>query len=247
VTQAASVPDWPALLSRAEALLAGAAPELAAVPLYFVTASGTLFVDALVSGLTHPDLDRWLRADIGARWQGRGIAVLFNDGAEGVAGTVPPVLWAQHVACLAVHEVGHAVADRWGVTRAEAPEPSPQALALEKRVLPLAAADLAEGELSPEGWASEFLGHGLDWIRAVLHLRRRIGARGTYLPASVCIGRRGWLSLAETYDGALGDEPEQLAERPLAEILDSPPPPPFAELWEADRAEFETYYAEQPT
>ena len=226
------------MLDRAARLLAAAAPELRGVPIYLVAQSGTAFADSYLSAFTHPNLDWWLKDHLGDRWRGRGIAAIVNDTPGGLASEVPAAMLPDRVACTAVHEVGHAAADGWGLTRAAAGEPHEEEKAKARIMVPVAAKVVADRQPQSDGEIVRgFTTHGARWIRATLHLRRRIEAEGVYLPPCVCV-HGPFLSPGWVYDGALGDEPERLAGRPLAEILDSPPPPEFAAEWERDRAEF---------
>ncbi len=237
-------PDWPAMLDRAARLLKAAAPELAGVPLYLVAQSGTAFAGSCLSAFTHPNLDVWIKGRLAGRWRGRGWAVVLNDTAAGIPSEVPACMLADHVAAAAVHEVGHGFADGYDLAAAGS-EPGEDALKAGREITPLAAARMADrGAPTDRAIVGEFMAHGERWIRAVLHLRRRIEAAGVYLPASTCVGVRSELSRPEAYDAALADEPERTAGRPLAEILDSPAPAAFAELWERDRAEFASIFEE---
>jgi hypothetical protein len=177
--------DWPTMLLRAEQLLRAAAPQLDAITLYFVTQTGTDFADSALLAFTHPALDLWFQPRLGTCWLGRGAAILFNDTPSGVAGASPPELLADHVAALAVHEAAHFLADGWAMTRAEAPEPdAEESEAYSRRIVPVVAAYEADRAPLPVSAAiNEFFARGERWLRAVLHLRARIEALGTFLPA----------------------------------------------------------------
>jgi hypothetical protein len=228
--------SWPGMLERAVGLVRLAAPELDDVPLYFVRQSGTAFADAMLHGFTHPQLDRWLRSDIGDAWEGRGVAVVMNDGD---IDREPAEVRADVVAALALHEVGHALADGWATRRAEAREPTQEEVA---RIVPLAAAHAREPDAAPEETGltlvSDFDGHDDRWVRAALHLRARLEARGIYIPSSRVIGNRWGLQNPFAYQGALADEPAELADLTFEALLARPAPAAFVELWEEDRRNF---------
>jgi hypothetical protein len=78
-------------------------------------------------------------------------------------------------------------------------------------------------------------GHESPFIRVALHLRHRAEAAGVSIaPALVCPCWRYYLSLADRYAEALGDEPARMAGALIHDILAARPPPAFLRLWNED-------------
>lgn len=224
--------DWDGMANRAVALVRAAAPELTKVPVYLVPQSTTEFRGVTTLAFTGPRVDVWTRPTIGKSWRGRGVAVVVN---EKELDDEPPEVRTDVLAALGVHEVAHALTDGWALVRKRG---EPRLTRRDVLATIPAAAALYEEPPTDKIDDFEFDNHGIDWIRTALHMRARLERQGTYLPASRVIGRRPLLSLAETYAGALGDEPERMAGRPFADLLATPPPPAFASLWEEDRRGF---------
>jgi len=102
----------------------------------------------------------------------------------------------------------------------------------------MVAAHVAGPAYPPDFRESDYLTHGVPWLRTVLHLRGRLAMQGTDLSPYRVIGPRPCLSLGEDYVRALGDEPERCAGWAIEDILATEPPAAFAELWSRDHAEF---------
>jgi hypothetical protein len=79
-------------------------------------------------------------------------------------------------------------------------------------------------------------GHGLRFIRACGHLAWRARQHGHQynLRDLGATGEGYGLSHASHYSQALGNEPRAMADLPIRQILDSPPPTAFAQLWAND-------------
>lgn len=77
----------------------------------------------------------------------------------------------------------------------------------------------------------EWVGHGHSWIRAAIHLTSRATVHHGYVGFA---GEFYGLSSSLKYIEALGNEPWRLRNLPIAEILKTPAPTPFTELFERD-------------
>lgn len=97
-------------------------------------------------------------------------------------------------------------------------------------------------------WAAEptipadkpkWTGHDLDFIRTVCHLHGRVNMSGRMLCLSEIpfAGEPYGLSPSWKYLSALGDEPERMASKSFREILATPAPNSFLELWKRDIAQ----------
>ena len=227
--------EWDLLAARAVDLVRQAAPELAAVPIYLVPQSITPFAGSLMLAFTHPRLDVWVRSAIGERWEGRGVCVVVNDA---LLAEEPDCLRSDVLAAHAVHEAAHAIADDgWALTRGDDTEPDAESV---RRIIPLAAERMSSPQNAKVGPPGEFDVHGVGWLRTVLTMRQRLEDAGVYLAASRVVGHRPELSRPEGYAFLLRDETNRTAGLTFAEILATPAPPKFVELWEQDRRD---YYA----
>jgi hypothetical protein len=74
-------------------------------------------------------------------------------------------------------------------------------------------------------------GHEAPFIRAAIHASHRAGV---YASDCRVAGAVYGLSACPWYEHALGDEPRRLESLPVAEILKTPAPAAFAELWASD-------------
>ena len=223
--------DWTTMISRAEKLVRAAATELDGTRLHIVRASETAFADSpAFDAFVHPKADIWCREAIGQDWRGRAVCIVVSDEA---LNREPQPMQPDVAASWICHELAHVLVDGWWAGRDEAPVPGEEETA---RIVPAVAAHLK----APIPWKSEaqdkeVRDHGPAFLRAAIHLRRRIQAQGTYLAAQgASAGRYHWLQLIETYEGAIRDEPERLAGMRITDIIDLEPPPAFARLWEED-------------
>ena len=224
--------DWPELLAAGATTVRAIVPELQRVPLYLVDQKETAFVEARPMAMTSPRLDLMLKDHVGERWAGRGIAVLFNT----------PLIEACYLDVQAwirpaiVHEVSHALADGWGLQRhLESDDyPGDQVAALVGTVVEHTSRSTwweDEGGIT----CLEFLAHDDRWLRCCCHLATRAG-----LPVFDVIGHREELSSPIAYLFTLREEIYRSLRRPVAEILNSPAPEAFAELWALDVVNFES-------
>jgi len=232
---------WPQALERAERLVRVAAPELWDVPIYLVPQTETPFAESKMHGFTSPSCDLLLREGLGNRYRGRGLGIVLNTAAfERERGDQD--LQADFAAAVAVHEAGHALAEGWATADREETDATYQEHI--HRVIPQAAAKMATlEEYVPAVAKKERLHHGPDWLRVVLHMRRRVLAvAGVYLFAMSIVGPRP-MTPPCFFEDALGDEPERLARLPLAEVLKLDPPAEFTRLWDADTRSLEAEWA----
>lgn len=159
-------------------------------------------------------------------WQGPGDVVVVQAGwsqqsADGELGTL-------------VHELAHAIQFREETL-------SPAEVAAFREV------DQRRNDQARRGETVRFSApsvpwelHEADWIRAALHPARRAGVPEFLIGFA---GPRYGLSGGEEYIKALGDEPQRLAGLPVAEILKTPAPAAFDDLFAADVARFKASQA----
>ena len=74
----------------------------------------------------------------------------------------------------------------------------------------------------------KWVGHGVEFIRTMLHLWHRLENRGHVVSLVAAFNAEMYgLSTIEDYRDALGDEPGRCDWRPLREVLDEPAPDEF--------------------
>ncbi len=220
---------WPDFVARATALCRTVAGrDLTGLPLYILLQSEVTDVmgpENFSDGYTTPNLDLNLRSVIGEAWQGRGPCMVVND----VSITDEHFLEDVDVVAMStvLHELAH-ILDR--------PSPvDPQSLPSEDRIEfeTLVISNAARHEHRP--LPTPYFGHEDQFIRIALHLHYRAALAGVEsIPNLLCAGRRYGLSHAHRYIEAIGDEPADLLELPIAEISRSPPPEAFIALWQSD-------------
>ena len=217
-----------AALARAEELChAVASHDLGETPLYIVSQSD--LPEGFGSGdpcygYTTPSLDLYLQDHI-RDWRGRGPCMVINDLALREDHLSDEL---EYPTCAYVlHELAHILdrpalfQDRTGV--------DPKRLIFEKLVVASATQRPARTDLPP------YFGHEHAFIRIAIHLCHRAGRNGiSVAPAVVCAGYQYRLSHAARYQEALGDEPRRCVDLSFREILASPAPRPFLDLWRAD-------------
>lgn len=80
--------------------------------------------------------------------------------------------------------------------------------------------------------------HGDRFIRACSHLAWRARQNGQQIHFHDVIKTDAYgLSHPSHYSQTLGNEPRAMADLPIRQILDSPPPDAFAQLWASDTQE----------
>jgi hypothetical protein len=130
---------------------------------------------------------------------------------------------------IGVHELGH-ILERPALFH-DRPNVVPMCLKREAaNIARLVTSDITESEkIVP------FLGHGMRFIRAALHLCHRAKLAGFAItPSRVFCSSYYGLSHASCYHKALGTEPRRLIDARMLDILRSPPPKAFSRLWTAD-------------
>lgn len=174
-------------------------------------------------GFTTPSLDLYLK-DFIPDYRGRGPCMVIDHPIEG--DLLPEDI--EHFAMVtALHELAHILdrpalfKDRTGV--------DPAKIKFESLVVGRVSKQPPRKDLPP------YFGHGIQFIRACLHLRHRAGLEGIHIAANnLCAGWQYGLSHANIYDLALGNEPARMIDATFREILTSPPPAPFRERWKRD-------------
>ena len=220
--------------SRAEALCRQIAPlDLGDTPLYIVPQSHLpdhLGGKAVCDGFTSPSLDLYTKNVIGPAWRGRGPCMVIND--TDFDERMDPADIESAISGIALHELSH-ILDRPVVRH----KPSPAADPVRLRFEALCMGDAVTREPAPAEIATPFQGHGHRFIRAALHLRHRAEQVGVLVPMFYfCAGSQYGLSHPNRYRDALGDEPAQMADTSIRDILDTEYPKAFWRLWTADVA-----------
>ena len=178
----------------------------------------SLQLDGNLAGMTHPNVASWLRPEIGTRWRGNGPAMLLVDAAD----CSPATLTAK-----AVHELAH-IAN------------SPELFSAQSPIVNAALSDLVT--TPPRSWPAHrdeaWSGHGPDFLRAVIHVADRLAARDHDVAPALLMDwtgygyRSGW----RPYFATLEAEIESREYEPISEIVRSPAPPAFLNLWDVDVA-----------
>lgn len=171
------------------------------------------------------------------RWQGPGLSMVVVD-ADVIQGDLTNGL------AVLLHEIGHCLeaeskySTRWQVNFA--PELGP--IFAERYGGPVD----VETEF-PDCVFPRWYGHGLDWIRASLHIHHRAFHRGWWLtPSAMSIGGeyRG-LSDGMEYRQRLLPELTREHDTPIVEILKRPAPDGFNDLWIQDTQALSTVRVER--
>jgi hypothetical protein len=212
----------PALLTESKELMLRIAPELAAGPFYLLEHPAHLPRPIDTAAYTirgrHIELRQHL-VDRG-EWQGNGSMIVLVD---------PPEDRRDFLA-LVLHETAHCLP----ATFLPDAEPTPEQQEKQERSFLLwAKADpLTENVVT---WR----GHGVRWIRRVLHLHYRALWQGVVLPLAwlSCAGPAYGLSPIWRYVEALGAEPFKFRSYPFREIEANPPPAEFTSLFLEDTQE----------
>jgi hypothetical protein len=224
--------DVEAMCIKAEILCRTLAPkDLGDMPLYVVQQSA---VPSEIGGncvdyaFTSPCLDLYLRDVIGPAWRGRGGCMVINDTEFG---EMQADDIGREFLALVLHELAH-ILERPAVYRERVNE-SPVRIQFEAFVL---GREVSQ-EVPVEQEEFAFIGHGLDFIRIVLHLCHRINAIGLLMsPWQIYNTRSFDLSHINQYRHALGDEPVCLTQNSFREILSTLYPEEFSRLWAEDVA-----------
>jgi hypothetical protein len=224
--------DGATLAVEAEGLCRSIAGHvLAGVPLYIVSQSSLppeAGTGAHCYGYTTPSLDLYLRPHL-RNWRGRGPCMVINDLALAEDHHADDLRYV--IQCCVLHELAH-ILDRPALF-ADRTYADPERLQFEALVV----ADVT-GRPSRLDLPTYF-GHEASFIRIALHLCHRASRHGVAIsPGAVCAGYRFGLLPAFRYQDALGDEPDQMADWLISDILAAQPPPAFSQLWTDDVAAY---------
>jgi len=174
------------------------------------------------------ELERWLRAR--GWWAGRGPCIVF-DLSRIAANRSSSTAFLEAVLGIALHELSHWLAGGQlaHCTLEEMPPVIQDALKTEFWVR-----DPGDDPPVREPWDQ----HGKSFIRACCHLRYRAlrFAHEGVIQQITFAGDTYGVSAREAYFAALGDEPHRHRGESIREILDTPAPDGFRELWERDTA-----------
>jgi hypothetical protein len=223
------------IIAKAERLCRTVASrELGQTPLYLLPQSqlqvglGTKYH----YGFTHPHADLLYRHYINP-WLGRGPCAVINDIA--IAEDYADEDFEYFIHCLALHELGH-ILDRHELYDNEDCD-DPNRLQFDAMVL---------SDVSQRPGRSDlplYYGHGLSYIRLVIHLAHRSTLAGFEVkPAGIFAAHRLGLSPIGFYEDALGDEPHRHLETPLSGLLAIAPDVEFTQQWSADMDRYDSRF-----
>ena len=220
-------------------------------PVYIVWAGELPTQDRHVpscSGWTTDRLDVFCRDIIGDRWNGPGVAVVVDHlyllkAASHGSPVAQCRAFLLGVADVFLHELAHAVLpveDQAEHDRAAAAAETMRhradnlAALLEGSMITLRAVVSKAIHRTGHPWEPS---HGIDFIRASLHIAHRAGKLFD-IPADLrgmgCAGPGYGLSSPERYLAALGDEPDHRIRESIKAICESEPPLEFSALFTAD-------------
>ena len=190
------------------------------IPAEFHTSGARAWTSCLLDQHMKPILEQQ------DRWQGNGLSMVIVD-ADTILGDLSDGF------AVLLHEIGHCLeaeskfVSRWQVNFA--PELGP--IFAERYGTPVKIQSLFPGRVFP-AWQD----HGLDWIRASLHLHYRAMRRGWLLtPSSMTIaGDFRGLSDGMLYRERLLSELKSEQDVPVIEILQRPAPDGLTDLWIQD-------------
>lgn len=182
---------------------------------------------------TLPWLDLIHRAHI-TPWQGRGPCAVINE--IGIVEDFGEEVLEHATTNIVLHELAHML-DRpalyyvrkdAGSGQMHIGDPTdecPDRLHFDSLVLIESSKQPPRSDLPP------YHGHGLSFIRTVIHLAYRATLVGfDTAPAGIFSGTRHGLSLTREYQDALGDEPSRLLDLTFRDIASTKPPAAFADL-----------------
>ena len=173
--------------------------------------------------ITASRLDLHLRGYIPG-YRGRGPCMVINDRRLRLA--FDPADFDYWFTATVMHELAHILQRPWLYN--EPVTESPERIQLEARQV----AHIVSNENTA---GLPFKGHGAQFIRVALHLQYRAEKFGTWIaPADLCAGCLYRLSHAHRYQQALGDEPQRMARKAIAEVVASKAPEDFVQLWADD-------------
>jgi hypothetical protein len=185
---------------------------------------------------THPRADLIYRDHI-TNWLGRGPCAVINDMA--IVEDFDPQDQEYITVCITLHELAHIV-DRPVIYDRATDEACTERAIFDALVL----ADFSQRPQRAD--LPLYFGHELSYIRAVLHLAHRATAAGySVSSAGIFNGCKHGLSPTSLYEEAIGDEPKQLADQTIRQILASPPPVNMADLWMADLERYSRRFTTQ--
>ena len=208
------------------------APELQTVPFYVLAQPAELPTPLETVAYCIRGRDIALRDFLRQRgeWKGYGAAIVFVDQIDDRLQFLGTLL----------HELGHALpATTWSDTEPTAEERERQIAAVRKW------ADDPAPHKEREPWT----GHGLQFVRRVLHLHYRSLWHGIAVPLAALNAAGSYYGLSPIwrYLSALGAEPFDLSGKSFAEIESIKPPAAFVDLFVSDVGEWTHKLAlEQP-
>jgi hypothetical protein len=222
------------LCDKAMNLCRDVAPlDLAGLPVYVVPQSAIAanFGNAEATyGYTLASLDLLLRDEIGTSWQGRGPCMVINDIA--MQQDIPGSIEAEFLSTV-LHELAHVFESQMAFNSTPA-----MRVAQVKADQQVVAQTVQQ---HPPRWnrLRSYQQHDHRFFRALFHLRHRAERQGVRLsPFRHHDDSRDTLMTMLNFRDALGEEPERLRKLSLRDILASPCPAEFCQLWIDDYQKF---------
>jgi hypothetical protein len=222
------MPDIASLVKETEILCRAVAPrDLDGLPLYVVAQSQIAHEWGQawpVCGYTTPGLDLCL-AHLIPDYRGRGPCIVVNDFV------LDPNEPEYDFKSTALHELAH-VLERPALF--ELPSAvTTEGIARVSAVLTAAINDEEEMDCAAVNV------HGIEFMRAAVHLCYRAAVNGILISPDDVIGSSKGASAEWVYEMALGDEPERRASDLFRDILSSDPPAEFNAVWQRDQKRIE--------
>ncbi len=183
------------------------------------------------AGLHSPRIHRWLRSYI-PRWNGPAPTMLIDDATISRDCDARWDLMAERFISICTHELAHVVCT---------PRLFDHDDESDKAMSDMVRQAFVESVATKATFysSSPRVGHGVDWLRACLHITHRMQKRGWDIYAPQVIDSTFYsLSSTSKYRNALGDEPSRLSGWPVTSIPTIPPPQQFLDQWNSDLAEW---------
>lgn len=213
------------LLTQAHAVAMAVAPELKVRPLYLLRGGEATWIPSTACALASTHADPYMRDALESRgeWKGSGPFIVFND-----ENLTEAEFWV-----IFLHEMGHTL----------------PAVSLEVVSTPETRAardaDLAAATAKYPGEPGWTRGHGTEWLRICCHLWWRLALTcNRVVPFHHAYDGAAYdLSYPQLYMEAIGNEPLLMRDFTFADIVASPKPTAFQQLFNWD---YERYLQAHP-
>lgn len=226
-------------------------PDTDGIPIYLLPASQypdfNIWRGDMCGGLygRYLDLAAADKLVTAGKWHGRGIGLYINDS---ILPDHNAALFARLFTAVCLHELCHWVTmlDAWREATSVPISAADIVSVLvgdllrgeEQTFLAKIAAPESEAPDLPDTISPPWAGHGASFIRACCHLRHRALHADRWIePLSMYYAGASYgLSGPRRYEASLCGEPENKRSWPIEQVLQSPAPDRFLELWQSDTA-----------